>query len=268
MLKEIINEVEIAIDTAYEKMSKQDYLSYVLFIGRADVVPYIDQINGTKCVIDYQLDRYYDKNRDGFYIRYLRRNYGRDGFRYEGDDGIDDLNIEMMIYDHLWESSYFLKSLVRIASILSGKEYIWQPEIPDRGKWEFIHKQIINPLKECGSSLGFVVEKAYSSDIRDSFAHSLYTINKENRTITLRPKRGITTISFDDFQDKFLYSVVLMNKMQNALERNHDNACLENAFITKPFLTPDGVKVQIKAECIQKGTMSFPRYRMIPVTDD
>lgn len=268
MLKEIIKEVEIAIDTAYIKMSKQDYLSFVLFIGRADVIPELQQSNQTACVIDYQLDRYYDKTREGFYIRYLRRNYGRDGFRYEGDDGIDDLNIEMMIYDHLWDSFYFLKSLVRVASILSGNGYVWHPKIPNNGKWNYIHDNIINPLKECGSSLGKIVDKAYSSDIRNSFAHSLYIINEESRTITLRPNRGITTISFDDFQKKFLYSVVLMNRMQNALESNHDNACHKNALITKPFLTPDGVKVQIKAECIQKGTMSLPRYRMIPVIDD
>ena len=37
MLKEIVHEIEIAIDSAYKKMAEEDYLSFVLLIGRADV---------------------------------------------------------------------------------------------------------------------------------------------------------------------------------------------------------------------------------------
>lgn len=48
---------------------------------------------------------------------YLNRNYSRNGFSYEGNEGIDDMHIELMIYSHLWDSSYFIKSLMRMASI-------------------------------------------------------------------------------------------------------------------------------------------------------
>ena len=248
MLIEIVRETELAIDAAYKKMFEEDYLSFILLIGRADVIPGLKRLNHTDCVIDYQLDRYYDKTREGFYLRYLNRNYRKEGFRYDGDNGIDDLSIEMMIYDHLWESSYFLKSLVRIASILSGNEYLWNPQIPERGKWTFINSTVIEPLIKNSVALGEIVKKGYSSDIRDAFAHSLYNIDTEDRTITIRPNRGIKTISFDDFQTKFLYSVILMNRMQNAQEGNHNSFCEENRIITKPFITPDGVKVQVKAE--------------------
>lgn len=266
MIEEIFKEVECAIATAYEQMRIQDYVSFILFIGRADTVS--KNPHQKRCVIDYELDRYYDRTREGFYIRYLNRNYCKEGFHYEGDMGIDDLSIEMMIYTHLWDSSYFLKSLVRVASILSGKGYEWSHEIEERGKWDYIHDNIINPLKEYGFSLGKIVEKAYSSDIRDSFAHSLYIVNEENRTITLRPKRGTTKISFDEFQQKFLYSVILMNLMHNALESNHDKACCMNALLTDPFYTPDGIKIQIKAEHTQQGTINHFAFRMIPIKDD
>lgn len=267
MLKEIVDEVELAIDDAYLKMANEDYLSYILLIGRADIMPVLKGHFPTECVIDYQLDRYYDDTREGFYIRYLNRNYHREGFHYEGDEGIDDLSIEMMIYDHLWDSSYFLKSLVRISDILVGNGYRWKTDIPENGKWDYIHKVIIEPLKEKGIALGEIVEKGYSSDIRNAFAHSLYNINVENKTITMRPRSGYRTISFNDFQRKFLYSVILMNRMQNALELNHENACSINGCLTPPFLTPDGVKVQIIAEIVKRGDIMHPVFRMVRVED-
>jgi len=268
MLKEIIEEVELALDAVYKKMVKEDPLSYVLLIGRADVDPIIKNYLSSECVIDYQLDRYYDETREGFYLRYLNRNYKRDGFHYEGIEGIDDLSIEMMIYDHLWDSTYFLKSLVRISAILTGKGYIWKPEIPENGKWTFLQNQIINPLKNNGVVLGDIVEKGYSSDIRNAFAHALYNVDIEHKTITLRPKRtGDKTISFDDFQRKFLYSVILMNKMQIALEQNHNELC-RNGCITKPFLTPDGIKVQVKAEMLIMGDKKRPAYKIVRIVED
>ena len=70
-------------------------------------------------MIDYQLDRYHDETRESFYLHYLNRNYIRDGFRYDGESGIDDLSIEMMIYSHLWSSDTFLKLLFRLSNIVA-----------------------------------------------------------------------------------------------------------------------------------------------------
>lgn len=267
MIKHIKKEIKLAINCVFERMYKDDYLSFILFIGRADIIKEWKHFNYTECVIDYQLDRFYDETREGFYLRYLNRNYHREGFHYEGDEGIDDLSIEMMIYNHLWDSSYFLKSLVRIAAILTGNGYIWSPDIPDNGKWSFIQKKIIVPLKQNGIALGEIVEKGYSSDIRNAFAHSLYNINKESRTIAIRPKRGFQTISFEEFQKKFLYSVILMNRMQNALELNHENACKLNGYLTEPFLTPDGVKVQVMAEIVKRGDIMHPTFKMVRIVE-
>lgn len=264
MLKEIIDEIDLAIDSAFLQMSQKDYLSFILLIGRADVIPEFKSFDQTECVIDYQLDRYYDETREGFYLRYLNRNYAKEGFCYDGEGGIDDLSIEMMIYSHLWESSYFLKSLIRIASIISGKGYVWKINA-NSVKWAYIHKQIIEPLKERGYALGAIVEKGYSSDIRNAFAHSLYNINIESRTITIRPKTGVKIFSFEEFQKKFLYSVILMNKMQNALESKHDRACKINGYLTSPFYTTDGVKVRIVAKMEKRANIMCPEFRMVLV---
>ena len=145
MIKEIYDEVINVIEESFETIAKKDYVSYILYIGRADMIPGLRTHVGTDCVVDYQLDRYYDETREAFYLHYLRRNYSREGFHYEGESGIDDLSVEMMIYCHLWDSSYFLKSLYRLAAILDGNGYQWSPDVPENGKYSFIKDNIISP---------------------------------------------------------------------------------------------------------------------------
>jgi hypothetical protein len=190
----------------------------------------------------------------------MNRNYKKCCFGYEGDSGLDDLSIEMMIYTHVWESEYFLKSLVRLAGILNDKGYIWEPEIDSQGKWDFMKENVIQPIEPSCPELANIIQKAYSSDIRNAFAHSLYNIDPQRRNIHIRPKRGNQTFSFEAFQEKFLYSVILMNSLLNAIEQYHAEAALLNNALTPVFLTPDGVNVQVfaRVDCI-KGKQ-YPRY--------
>lgn len=98
MVKEIINQVSSSIDEVFEQMAKEDFTSFILLVGRADIVPGLSSLAKSDCVIDYQLDWYYDDAREGFYLRYLNRNYSKEGFKYDGESGVDDLSIELMIY--------------------------------------------------------------------------------------------------------------------------------------------------------------------------
>ena len=170
MIKEIIPEVTAVIEKSFKTIADEDYTSYILYIGRADIIPGLKKVRGTDCVIDYQLDRYYDETREAFYVHYLTRNYSKSGFCYDGESGIDDLSIEMMIYCHLWDSVYFLKSLYRLAAVLDGKGYQWNPDIPENGKYNFIKEKIISPLQAKNIELGDLVAKAYDSNIRKAFA--------------------------------------------------------------------------------------------------
>jgi len=268
MIKELRDEIVNAIEDAFSKMAKQDYLSYILFIGRADLIPGLKAHVGTDCVIDYQLDRYYDETRESFYLHYLRRNYSREGFHYEGVQGIDDLSIEMMIYCHLWDSAYFLKSLSRLAAIIEGKGYIWSLDIEENGKYKFIKDNIVEPLQSKGIALGDIVSKAYDSNIRNAFAHSLYNVDVEGRKIYTRTRQGNRTYTFDEFQLLFLRSVILMNKLQNALELNHDEAGRMNTAITEAFMTPDGVKVQVYGQMIDRAGMLYPELRLVKIKEE
>lgn len=269
MLKEILDEVLDAIEEVINAMAEKDYNAFALFIGRADVEPLVKKVAGTECVIDYQLDRYYDETREAFYLRYLNRNYRRDGFNYSGDTGIDDLSIEMMIYTHLWDSTYFLKSIYRIAYALSGNGYAWNPKIPENGKYKFMKDEVIAPLVANGYKLGDVLNKGYKSSIRNAFAHSLYNVDVDNEKIYLRPSSSPhETLTFKEFQSCFLYSVLLMNRMQNCLEANHIVAAKKNAAITDAILTPDGVNVQIFAETHIVDGKEYPRFRIVKVIED
>ena len=264
-------EVLDAIYEAFNMMCEKDYNAFILFIGRAAILPGLEKVTGTACVIDDKLDTFYDKTRTDFYLRYLNRNYVRDGYRYDGENGIDDLHIELMIYAHLWDSTYFLKALVRIASIVSGKGYDWDPTVNWWRKEEKMKECIIEPLKRSGLKLGDLIEKCYIARVRNAFAHSLYNIDTERRIIYFRSdkdhcKKGesqIFTISFEYFQKIFLLSSILMNKMENELERNHDSACEKNTALTEVFTTPDGVDVQVYAQMVKRGTYIIPEFSLV-----
>lgn len=267
MIEEIYNEVIESVVDSFDTIAREDYISFILYIGRADVTSGLKNIVGTDCVIDYQLDRYYDETRELFYLHYLNRNYTKEGFHYEGESGIDDLSIEMMIYCHLWDSNYFLKSLYRLTSILDGKGYLWNADIPENGKYNFIKDNIISPLRTKNVSLGNLVAKAYDSNIRNAFAHSLYNVDVEARKIYTRTKQGARTYTFEGFQKIFLYSVILMNKLQNYLEENHNLASEKNTALTNAFFTPDGVKVQVYGQMRNRGGNLHPEFRLVKIED-
>lgn len=265
MLFELRENIADAIDEAYILMASKHYTEYILFIGRGDTVNGLKSQVGTDCVIDYSMDTYYDKTRTNFYLHYLNRNYRKDGFCYQGEQGIDDLNIELMIYCHLWDSSYFVKSLCRMASIVSDNGYLWCLEIPWRKKDKFMKDRIIDPLKNCGLKIGDIVEACYDASVRNAFAHSLYTIDVEQRRILFRPESGYKFMTFEEFQKMFLQSVELMNLMENALELNHIEAAKLNGALTEPFRTPEGIKVQVYGQMAKRGSMTLPEFRIIKV---
>lgn len=263
-----IKNISQIIQEAFNKMYEVDYISYVLYIGRASIMPGLKALTGTDCVIDNLIDIFNDETRTKFYLRYLRRNYSKDGFCYYGDSGIDDLHVELMIYAHLWDSHYFLKSLTRLASIVSGKGYIWDAQVNWWRKEKKMQDCIIIPIKNSGLELGNLLEQCYRHEIRNAFAHSQYSIDASRRLICIRTDEGILTLKFDEFQEIFLKSVILMNKMENLLERNHDAAAQMQTPITDVFKTPDGLPVQVYGEMVKRGKTLCPEFRLVRVKED
>ena len=126
---------------------------------------------------------------------------------------------------------------------------------------------VIAPLKNAGLKLGDILEGCYSSVIRNSFAHSHYTVDVDARRFTTRANHQLNTYSFDDFQIKFLKSVLLMNHLGNTIQIQHDEAAMHETAITKAFLTPEGVKVQVYGEMVKRGDEYYPEFRIYKIID-
>ena len=138
MIKEIRQEVSDIIEKLFTTIANEDYTSYILYIGRADIIHGLKAHVGTDCVIDYQLDRYYDETRETFYVHYLNRNYSKEGFNYDGESGIDDLSISVCItvlYYILILIVHFSKSMYKqfaknnITSAHISKYQIFHPQL-------------------------------------------------------------------------------------------------------------------------------------------
>lgn len=66
----------------------------------------------------------------------------------------------------------------------------------------FVKNKIITPLQKRNFSLGNIVTKAFDSNIRNAFAHSLYNVDIKSREIYTRTKLGnklIRLMSFNVF---------------------------------------------------------------------
>lgn len=248
---------------------------FIELISRCDVIPELEGTNLPKYVVDYAKDRYNDNTREQFYLHYLNRNYNKEGFNYDGATGIDDLNIELMIYCHVWESSYFLKTLAHIAELLSGKDYNWELSAPISNVHQFIEEKIIYPIRK--TILGELITNSYNVDYRNAFAHALYSIDEKNRIIIIRNEHIEDTskrhITFEEFQLKFLNSVILSNTLTNIIEKYRIKVC-SLGFTSSPMQLPSGEKVVISSfihnvrnEAIPKFTISlfepyFPHYNV------
>ena len=126
-------------------------------------------------------------------------------------------------------------------------------------------ESVIKPLQEKQIELGNLVAKAFDSNIRNAFAHSLYNVNVESRKIQTRTDLGVRTYTFEEFQKLFLYSVILMNKLQNYLEENHNEAAKANNVLTHGFFTPDGVNVQVYGEMLHRNNQLYPEFRLVKI---
>lgn len=268
LVSKVLDEVCDAIEEAFDSICKADYNAFILFIGRAEIQRGLKAIVGTDCVMEYMLDVYYDETRADYYLDYLRKNYSRDGYNYDGSTGANDVTTVLTIYSHLWESSYFMKSLYRISGIIQGKGYLWENVLPTHDVHKHFHENVVEPLKEKGMKLGTIIEKGYKSSIRNAFAHSLYTVDVKSRELYIRPKSGYEKFTFEEFQERFLYSVILMNKMENYQELNHNLAAEKDTALTEPFMTPDGVKVQVFGKMVERGEELRPEFRIVKVISD
>lgn len=233
---EIANEVQEALNSAFQYAGKNNPDAFVLFLAKGRW--YGDPIN--KYLLDYMGDEYKDETRNSFYVHYMKNYYPTQLYDYKDDKSncAYNMQIEMLIYAQLWESHPFLYRLASLAQVCSNMFYDWNLKVPDGGLYEYIRDEIITPLKNKGLILGSLIENSYNSNFRNALAHCLYTIDVEKQIIELSNrdaiKSGKTKYTFDEFQNKFVHAILLDNIFQQLLYK-YRNAAAEQTLSLLPI---------------------------------
>lgn len=226
----IEKEVVTLVENTLNEIKNKSFQDYILLLIRAD---YDERIARCKSlglspyIIENREDDYKDSNRQGFMLEYIQRhkslNTNSQSINtYEYSEY--DLNIQMMIYTHTWESHLFLKLLERISNLLAGKGYKWQSQLyKSKQKSNFISHHIINPIKDLNHNFHKILTKTYNNHLRNSFSHSDYYINIDKETIYFYDQGVKYNISFKEWDNIFFTTLLLSYHLPENLKTLKNN---------------------------------------------
>ena len=214
---------------------------YILLLIRADYYDFMEKYPECKLfpyVIDNPNDIRLDISRQRFLRQYLneyilklenRRCGNLEYLEYE-------INIQLMMYAHTWESRLYLKALERVAYILSRKGYKWKSNIKT-SKSNFINYHIKKLLVEGQFPLGEYIEKYYDAKLRNCMSHSTYYIDCIGKKIHIEGGNSILwkkTIAFTEWEEMFLYTILLSYHLTTYISSLRNNFI--NIYGTNPMI--------------------------------
>lgn len=209
---EISNEVKALIDDALYQLFLDYSEDYVLFMACGEYDKLIAQ-NKTSNLSPYIIsshnrDDYYDYTRLSFLCMFLNKYYL---FKKDKDllDDVYRMNIEFLIYTHIWEAKPYLKRLYRLANLLCGKEYEWDVKNQGSSKSDFIKNKIAKSFNKAKCPLDRIITDNYNTNLRNAIAHSDYQIDKRLKKINYKSKTVSCSTTFDDWSTFFAYSFCL-----------------------------------------------------------
>lgn len=212
----IDSEIKTVIKTTLENIKINSPENYILFLADAEYFKNFDSknIKLSPYVIDNRIDKLRDSTRLKFLTEFLKSYYTFPTHQISTDDNENRINLELMIYTHIWEANSFLKKLYRLAQILSGENYNWKVKVPDMKKSDFIRTKIKEPLEKINNPISKIIKNGYHSSLRNAFAHSEYSIdfyNNTNRIALYNYKSAdweLKEISFNNWSERFVYSAI------------------------------------------------------------
>ncbi len=143
------------------------------------------------------------------------------------------IQLEMLVYLKIWEADLFIKRLYQFVRILNGNNYDWYFKIakfnrdssPSTGTRKHIfNKEILEASKAISSVFYDLIKGSYISQLRNSIAHSNYSII--SRFIHLNnaeKKDDIEVVSFDNWIDIFHQTLELYNQYIRLTIRIHNH---------------------------------------------
>lgn len=133
------------------------------------------------------------------------------------------IQIEMLIYLKIWEADLFIKKFYELARIINGEHYDWHFKVAESlrdknatgTRQDIIRKKIRDAFKKEAPFLSDLITSIYKTQIRNSIAHSNYSIM--GRTIDLNnyikndPASQLHGVSFDQWHEIFNKLILLHN---------------------------------------------------------
>ena len=219
--QEVVDFVNYLLD----KVKEKNFSEYVLLLSRASYQVENENTCLSPYVIQSNLEIMQDMSRQQFLHTYLNQYIAllSDNVFMSNEIQEFNINIQLMIYSHVWESHRFLMNLKRISSILSGKGYEWRisferpqkkssnKKIPSN-KGKMIKEEILEPLYSFDEKIGTFISGLYDTTIRNGYAHSLYQINMDEGNIRILKSETYSVekeVNFFDWETTFFYSVLL-----------------------------------------------------------
>lgn len=229
---EVINIVNILLD----KVKDINFSDYVLLLSRAGYLKDLETTSLSPYVSQSNLELIQDNSRRQFLHVYLNQytHCLEENILYDNEMHEYNINMQLMLYSHVWESRCFLMSLRRIVSILSGNGYEWRISFQTKqggsnkmipiNKGKFIREKVLGPLKTIDKILYEFLTNLYNSTIRNGYSHSMYKIDMEKGCIEFLNSESYKiedSICFSDWDDIFcravLFSYYLINKITERL---------------------------------------------------
>ena len=218
-------EVVDYVNNLLDKVKEKSFPDYVLLLARASYQVENEHTRLSPFVIQSNLEIMQDMSRQQFLHTYLNQFVSllNENVFLSNEIQEFNINIQLMIYSHVWESHRFLMNLKRISSILSGTGYAWRINFERTQKKSFnkkipinkgkmIKEEILEPLCSFDEKIGAFISGLYDSTIRNGYAHSLYQINMDEGKIRFLKSQTYSeekVVAFFDWEQTFFYSVLL-----------------------------------------------------------
>ena len=188
---EVINIVNILLD----KVKDINFSDYVLLLSRAGYLKDLETTSLSPYVTQSNLELIQDNSRRQFLHVYLNQytHCLEENILYDNEMHEYNINMQLMLYSHVWESRCFLMSLRRIVSILSGNGYEWRISFQTKqggsnkmipiNKGKFIREKVLGPLKTIDNILYEFLTSLYNSTIRNGYSPVTVTENTHKHCV-------------------------------------------------------------------------------------
>lgn len=228
-----------SIDTTLDHIRDNYFNNYILYLADGEYLSdYATIPDISPWVVDYRVDWYKDKTRLDFLVKFLKEYYS-----FSSDVPVDDdhyrIHLEMMVYMHIWEAKSYLKRLKRLSQLTENGTYLWEVNVPDMGKHDFIRNDIRNQFMLSNNDLAQIISNGYHSSIRNAFAHSEYTFEEETNGFDINLLNcgnaawELRGLSYNDWSVRFSNSFLLSYHVMNSFYERRNN--LIESFNTDTF---------------------------------